>query len=383
MTDMPLILLAGSDGDLGRELADIIGPNPDLRVECAASIDEARDTIDAMTPTVVVVFPPVDPVEGIALAMLVQRRDSDMAVVLVADEMDANMLRAALKAGVRDVLAPEDGVLAIAEAVFAANESVLRRRAVPPDPVPVCAPVQTGKVITVFSTKGGVGKSVLSTNLASALAHDLNKKTILLDLDLEFGDVSVMLQLPPERTIFDAVQSFDRLDAQMLRGFLVPHSSGLSALLAPVRPEEAESVTSGRVAQIITMLRGMADFVVIDTAASLSDVVLTALELSDVVLAVATLDIPSVKNTKVSLQKLHQIGLDGGVQLVLNRADSKVFLEPQEIEKAMADRIIARIPSDRVVPRSVNKGVPVVLDAPRSAVARSIVELAKTVSATR
>lgn len=380
MSEKSLILLAGSDGDLGRELVDALGADPGLRIECAASIDEARDPIDAMAPTVVVVFPSVEPVEGIALAMLVQRRDSDTAVVLVADDLDANMLRAALKAGVRDVLAPEDGAGAIAEAVLAANEAVVRRRTSAAESAPACAPAQTGRVITVFSTKGGVGKSVLSTNLATALARDLGRKTILLDLDLEFGDVSVMLQIPPDRTIYDAVQSFDRLDAQMLSGFLIPHASGLSALLAPIRPEEAESVTSGRVAQIITMLRGLADFVVIDTAASLSDVVLTALELSDVVLAVATLDIPSVKNTKVSLQKLHQIGLDGGVKLVLNRADSKVFLEPQEIEKAMADRIIARIPSDRVVPRSVNKGVPVVMDAPRSAVARSIVELARLVS---
>jgi pilus assembly protein CpaE len=377
---MALVILAGSDNDLGRTLAEALGQDAAMQVESAPSLDESRDAIDALAPSVVVVLPPVEPVEGIALAMLLQRRDSDTAVVLVEQDLDANMLRAALKAGVRDVFAPEDGADAIAAAVRAANESVLRRRAVPVEPAAPAPAPREGKVVTVFSTKGGVGKSVLATNIGAALAHDLGKKTILIDLDLEFGDVSVMLQLPPERTIFDAVQSFDRLDPQMLAGFLVKHSSGLSALLAPVRPEEAESVTMGRVAQIIAMARTMADYVVIDTAASLSDVVLTALEQSDVVLAVATLDIPSVKNTKVSLQKLHQIGLDGAVQLVLNRADSKVFLEPHEIEKTMADRIIARIPSDRVVPRSVNKGVPVVIDAPHSAVARSIVALAREVA---
>jgi pilus assembly protein CpaE len=109
--------------------------------------------------------------------------------------------------------------------------------------------------------------------------------------------------------------------------------------------------------------------------------VLTALENSDSILAIATMDVPSVKNTKVSLAKLHQLGMDGDmVHLVLNRADSKVWLEPQEIEKAISDRIVARIPSDRLVPRSVNKGVPVVMDAPRSAVARSIVALARQVA---
>jgi pilus assembly protein CpaE len=184
--------------------------------------------------------------------------------------------------------------------------------------------------------------------------------------------------MPPDRTIFDAAQAFDRLDAEMLEGFLIAHDSGLRALLAPVRPEDAESVTAGRVAQILRTLRKLADVVVVDTPASLSDVVLTALEQSDVILAVATMDVPSVKNTKVALQKLHQLGLDGrGVQLVLNRADSKVWLDPHEIERAMSDRIIARVPSDRLVPRCVNMGVPVVLHSPRSAVARSISALAR------
>jgi len=383
MAAVGLIVLAGSESDIGRELAAALAKEPGLELECSKSLDAARDAIDAHGPSVVVVCPPVEPDDGIALATLLQRRDSDTALVLIVGSLDAEMLHAALKAGVRDVLTPEDGVPTIAAAVRTANEAVLRRRSVAAAHAPEAPPVRAGKVITVFSTKGGVGKSVLSTNIAAALAHDLGKKTILMDLDLEFGDVSVMLQLPPDRTIFDAVQSFDRLDPQMLSGFLVQHSSGLSALLAPVRPEEAESVTTSRVAQIITMLRSMAEFVVIDTPASLSEVVLTALEQSDVVLAIATLDIPSVKNTKVSLQKLHQIGLDGSVQLVLNRADSKVFLEPQEIEKAIADRIIARIPSDRMVPRSVNKGVPVVLDAPHSTVARSILALARDVATTR
>jgi pilus assembly protein CpaE len=339
--------------------------------------------VSAERPTVVLVGPADEPSQGIALAAHIESEGLDTSVVMVTATSDTELLRTAMKAGVRDVLVADDGIDAAVASVLAADRVITRRResacgqasdAVTPPPA--------GRVITVFSTKGGVGKSVLSTNLAAVLAHDLGKRTILVDLDLEFGDVSVMLQIPPDRTIFNAAQVFDRLDAEMLRGFLAAHDSGLMALLAPVRPEEAETVTTGRVAQIIALLRTMADYVVVDTPASLSDVVLTALEQSDVVLAVATLDVPSVKNTKVSLQKLHQLGLDGGlVRLVLNRADSKVWLEPHEIEKAIADRIVARIPSDRLVPRSVNKGVPVVLDAPRSAVARSIVALARLVTA--
>jgi pilus assembly protein CpaE len=369
---------------VGDAIARGISEQPDVRVESFPTVRASLAAIAAGEPTVVLVGPTEPPDDGIALAARTASDEDAAAVVLVAGDIDTSLLRAAIKAGVRDVLVADDGVDAAVAAVLAADRAVRRRReasapqsaSVPEEPPPL------GKVVTVFSTKGGVGKSVLSTNLAAALAHDLGKRTILLDLDLEFGDVSVMLQIPPDRTIFDAAQAFERLDAEMMDGFLTGHESGLRALLAPVRPEEAESVTTGRIAQIIAILRTLADFVVVDTPASLSDVVLTALELSDVVLAVATLDVPSVKNTRVSLQKLHQLGFDGTtVRLVLNRADSKVWLEPHEIEKAIADKIVARIPSDRLVPRSVNKGIPVVMDAPRSAVARSILALAREVAA--
>jgi pilus assembly protein CpaE len=381
---MSRVIIAGCEDAVGRALAEALSGLEQVEVESQPTLEAASTDIDGAGPAVVVVCPPVDPVEGIALAMLLQRRESDTAVVLVAEDLDADMLRAALKAGVRDVFTPADGVQTIAAAVRAAEDGFRRRQAALGDRPPEEPVVHAGTVVTVFSTKGGVGKSVISTNLGVALVRETGKKTILVDLDLEFGDVSVMLQLPPKRTIFDAAKAFDRLDPEMLQGFLVEHSSGLKTLLAPVRPEDAESVTPGRIRQIIEMVRTLADYVVIDTPASLSDAVLTALELSDLVLTVATLDVPSVKNTKVSLQKLHQLGLGGDkVRLVLNRADSKVWLEPQEIEKAITDRIVARIPSDRLVPRSVNKGVPVVLDAPRSAVARSILDLARDVAATR
>jgi pilus assembly protein CpaE len=235
------------------------------------------------------------------------------------------------------------------------------------------------RVVTVFSTKGGVGKSVVATNLSVALA-ELGHRTILLDLDLQFGDTGIMLQLRPSRTIFDAMLSFDRLDADMMRGFLTEHSSGLQVLLAPVHPEDAEGVTASRVARIISLLEGLADVIVIDTPGAFTDVVLAALDKSDDVYAVATMDVASIKNTKISLQKLLQLGYDDGrIKLVLNRADSKVWIEPGEVESAVDGEIVAKIPSDRLVPRSVNKGVPVVLDSPKSPVAKSLMDLARSI----
>ncbi len=204
----------------------------------------------------------------------------------------------------------------------------------------------------------------------------------MLDLDLEFGDVGIMLGLKPSHTLFDAVQAFDRLDPEMLLGLMQPHDSGVKVMLAPVRPEDAEAISATRVAHVIKMMRETFDYVVIDTSPSFSDAVLAALDRSDSIFVITTMDVASIKNTRISMQKLRQLGFENGrVNLVLNRSDSKVLLEPAEVERALGDRIVAHIPSDRCVPRAVNKGVPVITDVPRCNVSRSIMGLAQTVAA--
>jgi pilus assembly protein CpaE len=334
----------------------------------------------------VAVFGPGVPVDaGIAFGEQLASARPPVAVVLMAPRVSTELLRQALRAGLRDVLSAEahspGDVVASVDAAFAAAASArgLAEAAVEaPDEVPV------GQVVTVFSTKGGVGKSVLATNIAVALAADSQRRVVLVDLDLGSGDDGIMLDLQPAHTIADAVAAIDRLDTDMLQGLLVTHRSGLRALLAPVCPEDAEMITSAKLGRILDLVRQVADFVVIDTAGALDEVVLTAVDKSDVVLAVATMDMPSVKNMRVSLQKLSQLGYRNGlVRLVLNRADSKVLMEIADVEQALSTRVTARIPSDRLVPRSVNKGVPIVLEAPRSGVARSIVELAASVASDR
>lgn len=299
--------------------------------------------------------------------------DDRASVVVVASALSTGIVRRAMRSGVSDVLGEDDDPDEAASSLRAALAGL-------PEPEPVAEDGERyGTVVTIFGTKGGVGKSTVATNLAAALAG-AGVRTIIADLDLQFGDVGIMVGLAPDRTIYDAVQDFDSLDEEMLAGFLTPHPSGFRALLAPVRPEEAEAVTPERIARILELLRHMADVVIVDTAGAFDEVVLAALDGSDVVYAVATLDVPSVKNTRVSLQKLAQHGYNGTtVRVVLNRADSKVWLQIPDVEKTIERAVVARIPSDRVVPRSVNRGVPVVLDEPHSAVAKSLVALAASV----
>ena len=302
-----------------------------------------------------------------------------VATLLAAADADTRTFRRAMRAGMVDVIGPHDTMEEIAANIRRAAEISARMRANSTGDVQAAS--TAGKVVTVFSTKGGVGKTVLATNLGVALAS-MGHKVALVDLDLEFGDVGIMLGIKPEHTINDAVQAFDRLDADMLAGIMEHHPSGLHTLLAPPLPEDADGISAGRVGQILDLIRDMYDYVVIDTCPSFSECVLAALDRSDALYVVTTMDVASIKNTRISMQKLHQLGYNNGrVRLVLNRSDSKVLLQPAEVEQAIGGKIFALIPSDRIVPRSVNQGIPIVTEMPRSEVARSIMRLAADAAA--
>jgi len=377
------IIIVDRDPEFSSKLEKLLCREPGQSVLVVPALGRIADQV-AETDALVVVFGPSLPLDGVmeAAAPLAARQPTT-ASVLVVPKITTELMRQAMRSGFNDVVGADGTFGEVASAVLDAGADVLKRREASgwatggqglPD--------GRGHVATVFSTKGGVGKTVIASNLGVALAGNLGKRTVLLDLDLRFGDTGIMLGLRPERTIYDAVQAFDRLDASMMRGYLTRHPSGLDVLLAPLRPEEAESVTASRLARIIGLLREDADVVVIDTPAAFDDTVLTAIDKSDEVFAVATMDVASIKNTRISLQKLRQLGYgDGLVKLVLNRADSKVWLELSEVERAVEGDIVGKIPSDRLVPRSVNKGTPVVTDAPKSPVARSLVDLARLIVA--
>ncbi|MDZ4064016.1 MAG: P-loop NTPase [Coriobacteriia bacterium] len=371
---MGFVAIADTSEQFVSGLASLLARYEGTEVRSGATVDGAVSA--AGDPHVVVVGPTMDPESGFELV----RRQSEprrTTVVVVAREVSTDLMRRAMRAGVSDVLEASAAATDILEAVIAAYDTADETRSAGSSE-PETSPGVSGRVITVFSMKGGVGKSVLATNLATALSSVLGKRTVIVDLDLQFGDVGIMLGLEPTRTIADAVHSIDRLDADLLEGYLVPHDSGLKALLAPVQPEDAETVTTSRVTRIIGLLREMYDYVVIDTAATFDEIVLTALDKSTDVYPVTMMDVASIKSTKISLDKLRQLGYANGLlHLVLNRADSKVWLQLTEVEKAVGQQVFAKIPSDRVIPRSVNKGMPVVIDEPKSDVAKVMVDIAR------
>ena len=238
------------------------------------------------------------------------------------------------------------------------------------------------KKIVVFGTKGGSGKSFIATNLAIDLLNNKKNRVVLFDLNYQFGDVAIMLDLYPRHTIYDIISVFDQLDEEMLSDFLTIHNSGMKVLPAPIDPTQNESISSEMTKKIVDMLSKISDFVIIDTPSGFSDNVLTLLDEMDYICMVAGMDVPSIKNLKIILQVLDQLKFPKEkIKIILNRADSKVGITLDEIEDTLKRKIDITIPSNKIVPLTVNRGVPVILEAPHSAVSRSIKKLSSLLQA--
>ena len=352
--------------------------------ESAVAVDSIAELQPRLTgiPVVVVLGPSVSTPMGLADAERLTTEHPEVGALMVAQELTTDLFRQALRAGVKDVLAAPVDTASLTEAVrrIAGGLAVAPRRVGGVDLGEV-DPSELGKVITVFSTKGGAGKSVLATNLGVLLAKRSSRPVVLIDADLQFGDISVMLKLAPHHTVVDAVASLDRLDSSLLQNLLTRHEpSGMYILAAPLEPQYADQISAQEMVQILEMLQRFAAYVIIDTPAHFNDVVLAMIEHSDDVLLIAGMDIPNIKNVKIGLQTLRLLNTPTEkLHLVLNRANSKVKLDVGEVERTLQIRAEALIPSDVVVPQSVNKGTPLVLDAPKSGVARAIEALADAI----
>jgi pilus assembly protein CpaE len=341
-----------------------------------ASIDALRERLTGV-PLVAVLGPSCAGTDGLEAAEKLVSDRPEVGAILIAPELSTDLFRQALRAGIRDVLPAPVDTTQLSEAVRRVVETLSVAR--PPAPTGVAEPAgPTGRVITVFSTKGGAGKSVIAANLAVVLARRSERPVVLVDADLQFGDVAVMLKLAPQHTIVDAVGSIDRLDTALLQNLLVRHEpSGVLVLPAPLEPAFADQIGAEEMVRIVEMLRTFADYVVVDTPAYFNDVVLGLIEASDDVLLVAGMDIPNIKNVKIGLQTLRLLNIPlSKLKLILNRANSKVKLDVGEVERTLGIKADILVPSDVVVPQSVNRGTPVVLDAPKSGVAKSLEGLA-------
>jgi pilus assembly protein CpaE len=336
-----------------------------VNVVASASTDELIDDAD-IAPTALVVFgPSFANGEGLSrLASFTTLRPA-ATVILAVEVWAPELAQQAVSAGVSEVITLDQVVELVDQAA-------------PPEPTDPGPSEEGGRVVTVMSPKGGAGKSVIATNLAVALAQQSDRPVCLLDCDLQFGDTAVMLMLTVNYTIADAARSVDRLDLTQLQGLLTEHkTSKLLVLPAPTEPVVADQITTDEVLKVVALLRQLCSYVVIDTASHFNDMLISLLDESDDIILVTSLDLPSVKNSKLGLQTLRLLGIPvDKIRLVLNRVNSAVPLNAERVEHVLDIPAQGLIPSDIAVVQSVNKGQPVVALAPKSAAAKALFRLA-------
>ncbi|MGZ4383435.1 MAG: AAA family ATPase [Gaiellaceae bacterium] len=294
-------------------------------------------------------------------------------IVLVASGAASDLLDDALDADVADVLLlpqlTENVIFVIRKACHAGRKT----QAVAGAP---------GRVATVFSPKGGTGKTVISVNLAAELSRSLGKRTLLVDLDLQFGDAAIMLGLEPEKTLFDLVVAPGELDSDKLAGYAAKHPTGLDILPAPLRPEDAELITESKVGQLLEVARSAYELIVVDTSPFFHGPMLSTLDRTDELLLVTCLDIPTLKNVRLGMQTLELLSFPPQrVRVILNRSNERVGLKPRQVEEALETKIAHEIPFDRAVPLSVNRGAPVSTNDPSCDFARAVRSLAQALCA--
>ncbi len=292
-----------------------------------------------------------------------------LPIVLVAEGLTTDVLRASIRVGFKDVLdAPLDQ-----QKIESMLRHIEKAESVSRGDLPAKAKI--GKVVTIMSPKGGAGKTMTTVNVGLGLAmmSGTPERIVIMDADLQFGDVCISLQVEPQHTIVDAARDIEKLDEAMLESLLATHSAGMRVLSSPLEPSLADEVSTQVVVRTLGMLKRMFDYVLIDTAPFLDEPVLSILERSDTVLLVVDMDLPAVKNAKLALDTLKLIKFPfEKMKLVLNRVNSKARLDIGELERSLGLEVQAAISSDKLVPRAVNEGDPVVSLYPRSRVAKDL-----------
>ncbi len=342
----------------------------------AATGEEAVVLAGEMRPDVILMDINMPGMDGIKATEEISLNMPDSVVIIMSVQGETEYVRKAMTAGAREYLCKPFSGDELSETIIRAYENEMKRRE-------KFAPLSEKKemksrVITVFSTKGGVGKTTIASNLAVTMARSGKKRVALVDLDLQFGDVAIMLNVSVKNTISDLVKEFGQLDDSFAEDYLVTHFSGVRVLPAPVKPEYAEYITANHVEKIINILRESYNYIIIDTSASFHETVLTSLDMSDKILIISTLDLPTIKNVKSGLDVMETLNYpQDKIHVVLNKASEQFGIRFRDFEDVLRRQIWAYVPEDsQTVVTSANKGFPFVMTRTETKVARAIIDIA-------
>ncbi len=368
------IVLAGSTDAFARKVYEAVGDDMRDRLRLWNRHLAEPGGLEALLetqPAVAILGPGLVDAVSLRFAQQIDTERAEVGVVVVQNA-GANV-DAALAAGVRAILSPDsdsDSIKAAIERAAAAADRSDRDTQIPKPSV------GRAKVTTVLSPKGGAGKTVLSTNLAVGLASVAPRGVVIVDLDLQFGDVAYALGLKPRHTMYDVVAATGSLDITTLKVFLTHHSSDLYVMCAPDEPARGELIEVEAVQQIITLLAADFDHVIVDTAAGLSEHTLATLDLSTDVIFLADMDVPSVRHLSKVIKAFDRLGMGNADRhFILNRADARVGLSMMKVAAQAGLAVDIQVPVSKQVPVALNAGSPLILSHPKNPVTRKIWEI--------
>jgi pilus assembly protein CpaE len=380
---MSRVVLAGAGEDLILRVKQATDGDVHVLPPGRLPGDPARlfeQLVDGELPDVLLVGPHAPAPEVLTLAARLDVQSPGIAVVLMADP-SPEMWQAAMRAGIRDLLAPDADVAEIQAAVERAGRAAAGRRR-------VLRPVTeteryAGRVITIASPKGGVGKTTVSTNLAIGLTAHAPQSTVLVDLDVQFGDIASALGLLPEYTLPDAVHGPASEDTMVLKTFLTQHPSGLYAVCGSESPAAGDTVTGEDVSRLLASLAREFRYVVVDTAPGLSEQTLAALDRASDVVMLTSMDVPGVRGLRKEMDVLRELCMiPAGRHVVMNFADPKGGLSVRDVETAIGTGVDVVLPRSKAVPGSTNQGVPIISSHRRDPVAKELHRLVARFAAT-
>jgi pilus assembly protein CpaE len=398
MADMIKVLIVDDIAETRDHLTKLLGFESDIDVVGAASSGrEALDMASKLTPDIILMDINMPDMDGITATEQMAATLPSAAVVMMSVQGEADYLRRSMLAGAREFLVKpfsSDELTASIRQVHSREVDKANRMAA----VPLAASSSglagsssdsggdPGRIIAVFSPKGGVGRTTVAVNLAVAAATELGKKVVLVDASFQFGDVGVLLNLNPKsKSIADLIPQLEAGELDSLDMFIIDHTSGVRVLLAPPTPETAELVTPAAIRKVLESLRKNHDLVVVDCTAFFNDTTLAILDIADVILTMLSLEITSIKNMRLFLEVAQQLGYESGkVRLILNRADSALGIRVADVEQSIGRKVDETIVSDgRSVVYALNRGVPFFLSNKEAQVSQDILRLARSVTGER
>ena len=370
------VMIVDDVKDTRESVRRLLGFEDDIEVVSdAGSGSEALSIAEKIKPDVIVMDINMPEMNGIRTTELMRDRVPEADIIIMSVQGEQDYLRRAMLAGARDYIVKPFSGGELANAIVRVHKSRKSHVVVSQQVVE-----RKSKTITFFSTKGGVGKTVIATNVAVALAKKGSFKVILLDLDLQFGDGAVFLNTVPKRTIADLAQA-GQLKDEDIKACITIHESGLDFLAAPMRPEHAEMVHIEAVKQIIAYAKKTYDFVIIDTQNRFEDMSLLALDEGDEIWLVVSMDLPTIKNSKLCLELMTNLGFSNKVKIVLNRSGADVGLEDRDIKETLGIPTSFKIPSDgKAVIGALNSGKPFVTGYPQSKASEGILNIVETLT---